>query len=204
MDVRDRLLHAALKVFQETGSRGATTRRIAAEAGVNEITLFRHFGSKAALLSEALASAAHTEGLATLPAEPVDPRAELVEWCQSHMAHLKRSRSMIRACMGEMEQAPEAARCATSVPIRVAAELEAYILRLRDRKLAAPELDAAAAAAMLMGALFTDVMGRDMMPGRYTYSADEAPERYVALILRAIGAHAPVPAYAEAEEAVLT
>ena len=46
MELRDRILEAAALVYAETGFRGATTRRIAERAGVNEITLFRHFGSK--------------------------------------------------------------------------------------------------------------------------------------------------------------
>jgi AcrR family transcriptional regulator len=54
MDVREALLKAAIKVFAETGSRGATTRRIAQEANVNEVTLFRHFKSKDDLLRAAL------------------------------------------------------------------------------------------------------------------------------------------------------
>ena len=40
MEARDQLLQAALKVYAESGTRGATTRRIAQEAGVNEVTLF--------------------------------------------------------------------------------------------------------------------------------------------------------------------
>ncbi|MEO7475110.1 MAG: TetR family transcriptional regulator, partial [Gemmatimonadales bacterium] len=39
MNVRDQLLTAAARVYAEVGYRGATTRRIAQEAGVNEITL---------------------------------------------------------------------------------------------------------------------------------------------------------------------
>ncbi len=54
MDVRDSLLRAATSVFAEVGTRGATTRRIAREAGVNEVTLFRHFKSKDELIQAAL------------------------------------------------------------------------------------------------------------------------------------------------------
>ncbi len=54
MDVREALLRAAIKVFAETGTRGATTRRIAQEADVNEVTLFRHFKSKDDLLRAAV------------------------------------------------------------------------------------------------------------------------------------------------------
>jgi AcrR family transcriptional regulator len=55
MNVKDQLLEAAAQVYAESGYHGATTRRIASVAGVNEITLFRHFGSKDVLLREALA-----------------------------------------------------------------------------------------------------------------------------------------------------
>jgi len=46
----DRMLDAALQVFIEHGFKGSTTRVIAQVAGVNEVTLFRHFGSKEVLL----------------------------------------------------------------------------------------------------------------------------------------------------------
>jgi AcrR family transcriptional regulator len=49
-DTRERLLDAACIVIAARGFRGATTRAIADEAGVNEVTLFRHFPSKADLL----------------------------------------------------------------------------------------------------------------------------------------------------------
>ena len=41
---------------------------------------------------------------------------------------------------------------------------------------------------MLMGAIFTDAMGRDTMPERYPYSMRDAVEHYVDLLLGAIGA----------------
>ena len=48
------LLKAVQDVILEYGFEGATTRRIAERAGVNEVTLFRHFGSKTNLLQAAL------------------------------------------------------------------------------------------------------------------------------------------------------
>jgi AcrR family transcriptional regulator len=43
---RRRLLQAAAQIFTEKGYSGATTRGIADAAGLSELTLFRHFGSK--------------------------------------------------------------------------------------------------------------------------------------------------------------
>ncbi len=109
MDARELLLEAALKVFAEHGTRGATTRRIAHAAGVNEVTLFRHFGSKEGLLREALATSPRAVAFIDthLPETPADPEAELTEFCRHHHDALFQSRSVIRKCMGEFEEHPE-------------------------------------------------------------------------------------------------
>jgi AcrR family transcriptional regulator len=49
-ETRDRIIVAGRDVIARKGKRGATTREIADLAGVNEATLFRHFGNKEALM----------------------------------------------------------------------------------------------------------------------------------------------------------
>ena len=60
-ETRQRILRAASRVFAEKGYARATTRALAAAAGINEVTLFRHFGNKqnlfAAVIDEYAASA---------------------------------------------------------------------------------------------------------------------------------------------------
>ncbi|MEZ4712107.1 MAG: TetR/AcrR family transcriptional regulator [Caldilineaceae bacterium] len=46
---------AAIHIFMSLGYDGATTKEIADIAGVNEVTLFRKFGSKAGLFEKAIA-----------------------------------------------------------------------------------------------------------------------------------------------------
>ncbi len=50
IDTREKIVLAAREVIKRKGKRGATTREIADYAGVNEATLFRHFGNKEALI----------------------------------------------------------------------------------------------------------------------------------------------------------
>ena len=190
MDARELLLEAALKVFAEHGTRGATTRRIAQAAGVNEVTLFRVFGSKDALLRQALATSKRAlEFVDTrLPETPVDPEAELTEFCRHHHQALHQSRSVIRKCMGEFEEHPETTRTACQLPVMIADALQAYLQRLRHAGLASGKWNPRAASAMLMGTLFNDAMGRDCMPERFPYSEREGIRHYVALFLQAIGA----------------
>ncbi len=50
----DSLFHAVVRVFAEHGFGAATTKEMASRAGVNEVTLYRRFGTKAALIEAAL------------------------------------------------------------------------------------------------------------------------------------------------------
>ena len=50
----DHLFEVTVRVFSERGYAAATTQDIAARAGVNEVTLYRRYGTKAALVGAAL------------------------------------------------------------------------------------------------------------------------------------------------------
>ena len=187
MEIRDKILAAAVQVYAETGFRGATTRRIAAEAGVNEITLFRHFGSKLALLSEAI-GAAGRELTATAPHDsPVNPQAELTTWARAHIDLLRQKRALIRTCMGDFEEHPEMMPPCGSPAAQAAQALCVYIENLRQAGFTSADVDPGAAATMLMGALFADAMGRDLMPDMYRGTPEEGVAEYVRIFLRGIG-----------------
>jgi AcrR family transcriptional regulator len=187
MSVRDQLLDAALKVYAETGYRGATTRRIAEAAGVNEITLFRHFGSKDVLIREAITRAGASEVPDLLPEVPRDPFTEIRNWARAHLGELRDRRSLIRTCMGEIEEHPGIFSAESSSPALAAKALSRYLRRLREVGLAKAAFEEGTASAMLMGALFADAMGRDIMPDLYQNEPEQALDEYVRLFLRSIG-----------------
>ena len=187
MSVRDQLLDAAAQLYAEAGYRGATTRRIALQAGVNEITLFRHFGSKDVLIREAIARAGSSPVADLLPDTPRDPSRELRDWAKTHIAELRQRRSLIRTCMGEIEEHPGIFASENSPPAVAAKALGRYLRRLRQTGLAKAEFDEVAASTMLIGVLFADAMGRDIMPDMYRNEPDQALDEYVRLFLRSIG-----------------
>jgi AcrR family transcriptional regulator len=186
MKVRDQLLTAALQVYAEGGYHAATTRRIASAAGVNEITLFRHFGSKDVLLREAL-TGCRDEGATFLPDLPADPLHELTEWSRTHLHHLQQRAALIRTCLGEYAERPELVAPEISCPARLASGLAAYLGRLKQHGLASAAFDERGAATMLMGVLFADAIGRDILPGLYATAPEDALTEYVGLFLRGIG-----------------
>ena len=182
---RDQLLAAAARLYGEHGYRGTTTRRIAEEAGVNEVTLFRLFGNKTALLEEAIRehSQLHT---VPLPDLPRDPERELVVWATAEHRGLTARRSMIRKAMAEMEErrAPE---CMAEGPTGAGQMLRGYVERLEAHGFIPRGQNAIAASAMLMGALFADAMGRDLMPAMFPHPAPAALTAYIRLFMRGLG-----------------
>jgi len=184
---RDEILAAAACVFAQHGFRGSTTRRIADAAGVNEITLFRQFGSKEALIREAMQHMTQSVGLTALPKVPLDPESELTAWSESFMQHLRLRSSIIRKTMSEVEERPELSESASYVPRQASNELCLYLTALKREGTAGEDFDPKTAAAMLMGSIFADAMGREMMPDVYPQPAEKAAYMYTRLLLRAIG-----------------
>ncbi|HEX9085626.1 MAG TPA: helix-turn-helix domain-containing protein [Gemmatimonadaceae bacterium] len=187
MNHRDAILAAAAGVFAQHGFRGSTTRRIADAAGVNEITIFRQFGSKEALIRAAMQHLTQSAGLATLPDIPSDPERELTAWSESFMQHLRLHSSIIRKTMGEIEERPEMGECATEVPRRASNDLCHYLLALKRQGRITEKFEPKTAAAMLMGAIFSDAMGREMMPENFPQPKEKAAHMYTRVLLRALG-----------------
>lgn len=50
LDTREKILQSTIKLIREKGFKAATTRAIAQNAGVNEVTIFRHFGNKKGII----------------------------------------------------------------------------------------------------------------------------------------------------------
>jgi AcrR family transcriptional regulator len=187
MDIRERILDAATHVYAQHGFRGATTRLIAIEAGVNEVTLFRTFGSKAALFEALMAHHVAQSPIPSLPDTPVDPEREMTEWVASVLGHMRENRSLIRTSFGEMEERPEAAVSMCEGPNCAGMILTDYVLRLQQMGVAAADGDIQTAVAMLMSSMFGDAISRDVMPSAFPQPEDEAPAKYVRIVMRALG-----------------
>ena len=188
MDVRDKILRAAVTVFAEVGFRGATTRRIAQEAGVNEITLFRHFGSKDRLLHEAISRSdqAPPPCITELPTPPRQPRAELLAWAREHTEHLTQARSLICTCLAEMSEHPEIIP-PKSPSSHAMNQLRDYLKGLKRAGFTTTPFDPDIVAPMFLGVLFADTLGRHFQSDLYTKGQEKSLEGYVDFFLRGIG-----------------
>ena len=184
---RERILEAAARVYSKHGFRGATTRLIAADAGVNEVTLFRTFGSKGALLEAVLEANDQGDRVDPLPDVPVHPESELTAWVSAHLDGVKALRPMLIHAISELDERPEVADFACRGRVEVHALLEQYVARLQEKGLIDPSADVFAAVTMLISSVMGDAMGRPMSPESFPPD-DEAALRYVRCFLRALGA----------------
>jgi AcrR family transcriptional regulator len=189
-EIRNRILAAAARVYAQYGFRGSTTRLIATEAGVNEVTLFRTFGSKAELLQAMLQSQVTAIAAPVLSTDISDPRAELTRWCAKLLEYLRGHAHLVRKTIAEAEERPDAACAACEGPNSAGASLVLYIERLREEGLADSEADVEVAVSMFMSAMFGDALYRDIMPESFPQPAKDAPARYVQTFLRAVGLRA--------------
>lgn len=197
-DVREKIITAAMTAYAESGFQGATTRRVAEIAGVNEVTIFRNFGSKAALMDEALFRRVALLKIVDppLPATPLDPLEELTSWCGQFLKQIRGSRELLRKAMGaaeerfhEMRNGFEPARCADR-------EVHDYVRALvRDGWVGTELLDdpdrdelLTASQTMLTGALWGDAMARELKDDVDLWVPEtRAARRYVQVFLRALG-----------------
>jgi AcrR family transcriptional regulator len=111
-DARERLIAAAIRVFERDGLRGATTREIAREAEVNEVTLFRHFQNKGGLLAAVMEHKMqiHMELLETDSIWTGDLTRDLREYGKALYRSLGESEAFIRMLVGEAKRQPDYSR----------------------------------------------------------------------------------------------
>ncbi len=125
-----RIIEAAAQVFAQEGYSGATTKRIAERAGVNEITIFRRFGSKGNVLRRVM----EEKGAAVLRvldgALLMEEDADIADCLRnlSALAHASMTEGweMVMPLMRQRETRPLVAKCLISAGQSLAARLEEF------------------------------------------------------------------------------
>lgn len=109
---KDRILRAALKLFSQKGYLATTTKDIAREANIAEVTLFRYFPTKEKLFKEVLESQSFIPTLKDLLAkiEKTDYKIALKTVALYYLTLLKQKRDLICIMHSEIFQYPEEIR----------------------------------------------------------------------------------------------
>jgi AcrR family transcriptional regulator len=185
---RQRILEAAERVFSRDGLQGATTREIAREAGVNEVTLFRHFRTRDDLLRETILchSIAADDLMGPRGEWERDLPGQVEIYVRKYYEMLLEREALVRAVVGEGRILPPAVRealRAKMLPVRAA-----LIERLEAAKEAGyvnPEVDLACAVDILRDTVHTGML-RHTMWGTGGYSVDTYLRTVVAIFIQGI------------------
>ena len=159
--IRNRLLEAGLELLAEQGYRGATTREIAQRAGVTEQTLFRHFGTKDALLREAVQH--FTAPLkALVPHASGNLQGDLLALIRQVASILEARQGLIARMMPEISRIPELVttteKCGIPRLVQdVARLMEHYQANGQLRRIASEEMALAFIGPLVMRTLLSGV-----------------------------------------------
>jgi len=126
---RERILRAAAEVFAEKGYVRATTRALAAAAGVNEVTLFRHFGNKLNLLVAVVHEWSGLPDLYSLLEGRLsgEYRQDMLRFGRALHAMFAGRRTALRLVLCEAEQVPELRRVLGQMPLQLRQVLAGYL-----------------------------------------------------------------------------
>jgi AcrR family transcriptional regulator len=167
-DTKELLLRATLKLISEKGYLGATTREIAQEAGVTELTLFRHFGSKEKLFEELLKSYTFLPKLKELlpGLEDLSYEQSLTVIAKRFLLTLKERKAMIRILYSEVTTYPEKIRTVYNNFIdEMRATLAGYFEVLQDRGILKKKISPEMAARVFLWILFSYFRSEEIMRG---------------------------------------
>jgi AcrR family transcriptional regulator len=192
-DTHLRIVEAASRIFARHGLAGSTTRAIAEEAGVNEVTLFRHFQTKdrllAAVVGQHFGAGSASETDTPLPVT-ANVRADLLEAARRYTRLLAHNLPLVRTMLGEIhhrhrDQETQVFRgifAPVKAAIRARLELAQRAGELRG------DVRADILADLFGGMIFTGVIRRDAPDIKLDYSASAYLEAAVDLLLRGAAA----------------
>ncbi len=159
---RQRILKTAARVFAENGYARATTRLLAKAAGVNEVTLFRHFENKHKLFAAVVEQFGGPAVTAAIEAQLTgDYRQDLMRIGQYFMALMMERRDIVRLALCEASHFPELADVLAQNPRVLRQTLAGYLQKQIDRGLVRP-INVEAAAQAFWGMFFTYGLAHDI------------------------------------------
>jgi AcrR family transcriptional regulator len=189
LPARQLLLSAAARVFARDGLDGATTRAISREAGVNEVTLFRTFGTKEHLIAAVVGSAFGAEASPVPPGGPAGLRADLQAFAERYDALLVANLPLVRTMIGEIHRHAD---CEHQALKGIFSPLRAALVRRLELARRSGEIRAAmnpeVGADLLAGMVFSAVLRRSLRHLRTPYGAAEYRRAAVDVLLHGLSA----------------
>ena len=168
-DTRQRIIDAASELSSQVGYTRATTKAIAKAAGVNEVTLFRHFGTKQDLFAAAIEQYGGPAMAPALEAQLTgDYRQDLTTVGSIFLAILLERREMLQLLLCESAHIPNVRTVLARNPREFREMLARYLRSLMEQgkvREQHPEAMAQAFMGMFFAyAISLGILGEEIKP----------------------------------------
>lgn len=129
----ERIIEACIELFRDYGYKGTTTRAIAERAGVNEVTIFRHFGNKKGIMKAAVQSLSYHPKLAKVINEQVSWELEhdLSLIADTYQTYIDQIKDLVLISLKEAEMFPELNDIIMSIPIQIKESMVSYFTEMK-------------------------------------------------------------------------
>jgi AcrR family transcriptional regulator len=165
-DTRQRIIAAAIHLFGQVGYTRASTRSIAEAAGVNEVTLFRHFGSKKNLLMACMETFNAGGFSATFEARlSGDYPSDIALMARLQIQNTTENLNVLHLLLSDARNVPELQQAMRSGGGGNMALLAAYFQRQIEAGVVRPELPAGVLASAFDSLFSTPVILANLFQG---------------------------------------
>lgn len=132
---RNKIIEAAIELVNEKGYKGATTRKIAEKAGVNEVTLFRLFGSKKGIIEEVIKKYEFVDLMENTFDEKIiwDLEKDLRMLAKEYQYLLEQKKTVLLLSLKEASSFPELGELTKYIPLKYITTLEMYFKEMMDK-----------------------------------------------------------------------
>jgi AcrR family transcriptional regulator len=184
-ETKQRIIQGAAQAFAKQGYDGTTTREIAQAAGVNEVTLFRHFGNKKNIFMAVVEHFSALPGLeAALKGQLTgDYRQDLIKLGTHFLQTMLKRRKAILMSLCAAERLPEIRDVVAEPPTRQRQMLSAYLQQQIERGIVR-DLNPDVTAQAFFGMLFEFAISQGMYLDTQQTSFEKVVIAYVDLFVR--------------------
>lgn len=131
----DRIIDAALQLISEKGYTAATTKAIAELAGVNEVTIFRHFGCKHEIVKAIVDKFSNNPVFQNMIRENVtwDLETDLLNFSSKYFEYMMSIKDFMMIGFKEGMQFPEINDEIANIPLCIKKELMNYFKEMHNK-----------------------------------------------------------------------
>lgn len=185
---KDKIIEATVELVNEKGYKGATTKEIAERAGVNEVTLFRHFGNKKGIVEAGIKKYGSLGSFEDVFEKEIvwEIEQDLKMLVREYQTLLDQKRKVILLSLKEEGNFPELDNLIKEIPLKYIKLLEDYfavMVKKGEIKNVDPQTVAANFAFINFGYF---LMKTRMSPSENVFPIDDFIEKNIKIFIESL------------------